>query len=122
MKAKAEAKAEAARIAAKKAKLKKRNKRISQARDALRKGKLKRAVTVAGRVLKTHPGDKEAKRIKVKAKKLQKALSSGQQAFAGADCVKTLKLLEPVLVAAPGVQVASRMVNDCRKGLPPRQL
>jgi serine/threonine protein kinase len=108
--------------AAEKAAKEKRATAIAGARNALRRGKLDAATRGAEQVLAAVPGDAQAKAIKDEVGRVRAALADGRRAFENADCVRTLRTLEPVLEVAPGARGVSHMVNSCRESLPPRHL
>ncbi len=135
--AKAEAEAEARAAAEAKAKAEAEKKRLAEekrraeaareaalasAHKALRLGRLEDAAAAAEKLEAQAPDAKEVNQLVARISTVRTALAAGRDAFEGADCVKALAALEPVLEISPGAQGVSHMVNSCRNALPPRQL
>jgi len=96
---------------------------LASAQKALRLGRLEDAEAAATKLdTQTPDADKDVNALKKRISTVRVALAAGREAFEGADCVKTLAALEPVLEIAPGARGVSHMVNSCRNALPPRQL
>lgn len=95
---------------------------LAAAQKALRLGRLEDAEEAAKKLDAQRPDSKEVNRLVSQIDTVRTALAAGKTAFEGADCVKTLAALEPVLDIAPGARGVSHMVNSCRNALPPRQL
>lgn len=95
---------------------------LKKARKSLRKGQLKQAQRTAKKVLSATPKHRDAQKLSNQVAALNRAIATGRSAFKTADCVGTLKALEPVLRAAPGAQQVHDMVNRCKNALPPRHL
>ncbi len=95
---------------------------LTKARKSLRKGQLKRAARTAKKVLSASPKHRDARKLSAQVTALSRAIANGRFAFETADCVGTLRALEPVLRAAPGARQVHDMVNSCKNALPPRHL
>ena len=87
----------------------------------MREGRFHIVHTVVGKFLDTQPKDRDAHQLKVRARRLKTALAKAQRAFKEADCIRTLDHLKPVR-AAPKFRSGRRMVNVCRRALPPKHL
>lgn len=99
-----------------------RNKAFGDAKRSLRAGQFEEADRRAADLLKATAGDGEVKSFRDSVKKTRDALAKGRAAFERHDCVTALRVLGPVLTAAPGAQVASRIVSSCEAALPPKEL
>jgi serine/threonine-protein kinase len=110
------------RIAAEKKAAKKRKRTIARAKKAFGAGRLTRAKRLLQPLLSANPDDPVAKRLVGRVDGIKKALVAGKKALARHDCVGALKVLEPVMKTAPASLGLSKMVDDCRQALPPRQL
>ena len=95
---------------------------LAAAQKALRLGRLEDAAAAAKKLDAQRPDTKEINQLVSQIDTVRTALAAGKSAFEGADCVKALAALEPVLDIAPGARGVSHMVNSCRNALPPRQL
>jgi len=121
-KAQAEARAKAEQKRAKVRLAARHKKALNKARQSLRKGHLKTAGRTAKKVLSSSPKHRDARRLSKQVAALNQAIATGRSAFETADCVGTLKALEPVLRAAPGARQVNDMVSRCKNALPPRHL
>jgi len=95
---------------------------LAAAQKALRLGRLEDAEAAARKLDVQRPDSKDVNHLVSQIDTVRTALATGRTAFEGADCVKALAALEPVLDIAPGARGVSHMVNSCRNALPPRQL
>ncbi len=121
--AKKQAEAEAKRVAAQKRREEAARKAaLAAAQKALRLGRLEDAEAAAKKLDAQRPDSKDVNQLVSQIDTVRTALAAGKTAFEGADCVKALAALEPVLDIAPGARGVSHMVNSCRNALPPRQL
>jgi hypothetical protein len=118
LRAEAEAAKKAAAIKAEK--LLKKN--LKRARKAFASGRLKRAERLVKAVLSGDPANSDGKKLAKRITRLNKAVSAGRTAIKRHDCVRALKVLEPVMKDAPESLGLLKMVEDCRQALPPRQL
>lgn len=99
-----------------------RNKALGDAKKSLRAGQFDDADRRATELLKATPTDTEVKTFRDSVRKTRESLTKGKAAFDRHDCVAALRILGPVLDAAPGAQAASRIVNTCQAALPPKEL
>ena len=120
--AEARAKAERDRRQARERLAARQKEALTKARKSLRKGHLKRAARTAMKVLSASPKHRGAQKLSAQVTALNRAIANGRTAFKTADCVGTLRALEPVLRAAPGARQVHDMVNSCKNALPPRHL
>ncbi len=95
---------------------------LAEGRKALRLGRLELAKSEAQKILSATPDHKEAKGLQRSVNEVRQALALGRLAFDGADCVKAIQALTPVLEVSPGAPGVSHMVNSCQAGLPPAEL
>ena len=115
------AKEEAARKQAELKAAQKRKKNLKRAQKAFTSGRLKRAQRLVDSVLAGHPEHQGAKNLAQRISRLNKAVSAGRTALKRHDCVRALKVLEPVMKDAPKSLGLMKLVEDCRQALPPRQ-
>ena len=120
--ARIEAEAQAAREAEAKARRERAARELDAAKVAVRAGRFADAERALTAALAARPDQPDVKQLQTHIETLRSGFDEGRRAFEGADCVTALAVLQPVLDAAPESEGIHRMVDTCRKSLPPRTL